>query len=286
MRPDSGKCLHYYFYFIDATLGLIYLRVPTWWAFRLQFYCNGHSWLARQLAAEDIGFTLADNAFHRIDDWQRAQELADAFSPDQLNRVLDHYAEQCCPVSGVFGQSYHWRLMQVEYATDLAFRSSVTLGLLYDQLIRESVFSVKAAQLATFLGRQITPQLAQEIGSRFSTRIEGTCVKHRFGKFLDQDVRQGRHRAAHRDHDQRCVVFQAPPKGGTPQRPRHPRQRWLAKFGQADKWKICLRAARVPHIRSDNGETSTTDAQSGFQGEGGAGCHQGREDAGRVGAAV
>ena len=26
------------------------------------------------------------------------------------------------------------------------------------------------------------PALAQEIGSRFSTRIEGTCIKHRFGK--------------------------------------------------------------------------------------------------------
>ena len=63
-------------------------------------------------------------------------------------------------------------------------------------------------------------------------------------------------------------------------------QRWLAKFGQADKWKICLRAARVPRIRSDNGKTGTSDAQSGFQGEGGTGCHQGREDAGRAGAAV
>ena len=30
VRPDSGKCLHYYFYFIDAELGLIYVRVPTW----------------------------------------------------------------------------------------------------------------------------------------------------------------------------------------------------------------------------------------------------------------
>jgi hypothetical protein len=29
LRPDTGKCLHYYFYFIDAKLGLIYLRVPT-----------------------------------------------------------------------------------------------------------------------------------------------------------------------------------------------------------------------------------------------------------------
>jgi hypothetical protein len=35
VRPDSGKCLHYYFYFIDAELGLVYLRVPTWAPFRL-----------------------------------------------------------------------------------------------------------------------------------------------------------------------------------------------------------------------------------------------------------
>jgi len=182
VRPDSGKCLHYYFYFMDAALGLIYLRVPTWCPFRLQFYCNGHNWLARQLAAEGIGYTLADNAFVRIDDWQRAQDLADALSPDQLHRTLDGYAQQCCPVSDVFGQSYHWSLMQVEYATDLAFRSAATLAPLYDQLIRQTVLSVKAEQVASFLGRHITPHLAQEIGSQFSTRIEGTCVKHRFGK--------------------------------------------------------------------------------------------------------
>ena len=60
--------------------------------FRLQFYCNGHSWLARQLAADGIDFTMADNAFLRIEDWQRAQELADAFKPDRLHRVLDRYA--------------------------------------------------------------------------------------------------------------------------------------------------------------------------------------------------
>jgi hypothetical protein len=43
VRPDSGKCLHYYFYFMDAEFGLVYLRVPTWAPFRLQVYCNGHS---------------------------------------------------------------------------------------------------------------------------------------------------------------------------------------------------------------------------------------------------
>jgi hypothetical protein len=182
VRPDSGKCLHYYFYFQDARFGLVYLRVPTWAPFRLQFYCNGHGWLARKLDASGIGYTMADNAFIRIDDWPRAQELADSLSPDQLHRTLDRYAERCCPVSEVFGQSYHWSLMQVEYATDLAFRSTASLSPLYEQLIRQTVLSVKAEQVASFLGRQITPLLAQEIGSQFSTRIEGTCVKHRFGK--------------------------------------------------------------------------------------------------------
>ncbi len=44
------------------------------------------------------------------------------------------------------------------------------------------MLSVKAEQVASFLGKKITPQLAQEVGSRFSTRIEGTCIKHRLGQ--------------------------------------------------------------------------------------------------------
>jgi hypothetical protein len=139
---------------------------------------------------------MADNAFIRIDDWARAQQLADALSPDQLHRILDHYAGLCCPVCDVFGQTYHWSLRQVEYATDLAFRSTATLGPLYDQLIRQSVLSVKAEQVASFLGRQISPQPAQEVGSQFSTRIA-------------RDVRE--------------APLQAPPQGGTPARAANPR---------------------------------------------------------------
>jgi hypothetical protein len=144
IRPDSGKCLHYYFYFQDAKFGLVYLRVPTWVPFRLQFYCNGHSWLARKLTAKSIDYTMADNAFVRIDDWTCVRQLADALSPDQLHRTLDRYAMLCCPVSDVFGQSCHWSLMQVEYGTDLAFRSTATLGPLYEQLVRQAVLNVKA----------------------------------------------------------------------------------------------------------------------------------------------
>jgi hypothetical protein len=182
LKPCPGKCLHYYFYFIDETLGLCYLRVPTWCPFRLQFYCNGHSWLARKLTAAGVEFSLADNAFLRIADFERAQALADAIKPDELHRRLDRYAKRFCPILDVFRQAYHWSLMQVEYSMDLVFRSEAILKPLYEQLSREAVLSVKAEQVASFLGKKISPLLAQEIDSRFTTRIQGTCIKHRFGK--------------------------------------------------------------------------------------------------------
>jgi len=182
LKPDSGKCLHYYFYFIDEKFGLCYLRVPTWCPFRLQFYGNGHAWLARKLTAAGIDYALADNAFVRLEDIDRAQALADTMRPDELHRRLDRYAKRFCPVTEVFGQAYHWSLMQVEYSTDLIFRSEATLKSLYESLSRQAVLAVKAEQVASFLGKKITPLLAQELGSRFATRIEGTCIKHRFAK--------------------------------------------------------------------------------------------------------
>lgn len=181
LRPTPGKCLHYYFYFIDEEVGLCYLRVPTWCPFRLQFYCNGHSWLETRLTANGIGYAMADNAFIRIDDFARAQSLSDQFKPDDLHRILDRYAAMCCPVLDVFEQKYHWSLMQTEYSTDLVFRSDATLSTLYDDISRQAVIAVKADQVSSFLGKKITPQLAQELGSRLSTRIEGTCIKHCMG---------------------------------------------------------------------------------------------------------
>ncbi|MDD5180476.1 MAG: hypothetical protein PHT15_04375 [Gallionellaceae bacterium] len=35
--------------------------------------------------------------------------------------------------------------------------------------------------MSSSLGKKVTPQLAQELGSRLSARIEGTCIKHHMG---------------------------------------------------------------------------------------------------------
>jgi hypothetical protein len=181
LRHKDAKCLHYYFYFIDAEFGLCYLRVPTWAPFRLQFYCNGHHWLAGQLRQAGIAFTQLDNTFIQIADFPRAQALADAFPVERLHRLLDRVAAQFCPVLRHFESRYHWSLMQVEYATDVVFRRQEDLRPLYDTLVRTAVHAVKPEHVATFLGRKLHPLYQDELGNDFHTRIEGTRIKHHMG---------------------------------------------------------------------------------------------------------
>jgi hypothetical protein len=183
LRPDTGKCLHYYFYFLDEELGLCYLRVPTWAPFRLQFYFNGHHWLAGQLTKRGIGFTQMDNAFLTIDDPKRAQKLVHSFSVKRLHRRLTAIVRTYCPaILDEFEAGYHWSIMQAELATDIAFRSPATLAPLYDQLVRTSIHAVKADQVATFLGRKLDPRYQGEVGNHFQTRIQGTRIKHHMGR--------------------------------------------------------------------------------------------------------
>jgi len=181
LRYKDSKCLHYYFYFLDEEFGLCYLRVPTWAPFRLQFYCNGHNWLAGQLRQEGITFTQLDNTFVALADFARAQQLADTFPVEHLHRLLDRIATEYCPVLRHFETSYHWSLMQVEYATDIVFRRQADLRPLYDTLIRTAVHAVKAENVATFLGRKLHPLYQGEVGNDFHTRIEGTRIKHHMG---------------------------------------------------------------------------------------------------------
>jgi hypothetical protein len=182
IAPKQGKCLHYYFYFIDSDFGLCYLRVPTWAPYRLQFYFNGHNWLARRLSEEGIDYTLIDNAFVSIADFDRAQEIADEFPVRALHTRLDDLARLLCPAIRHFHSGYHWSLMQVEYATDLIFTSVEALAPLYDHLVRTAAHAVKVDQIATFLGRRLDARFAGEIGNRFHTRIEGTSIKHFMGR--------------------------------------------------------------------------------------------------------
>jgi hypothetical protein len=134
LKPDDGKCLHYHVYLMDDDLGLCSLRVPTWCPFRLQFYCNGHSYLARQMSKRNLAYRVLDNAFGWIADFEQAQQLADEFRVELLHRKLDGFAERYCPVVKRCGLDYHWSLDQVEFVIDIVFRKQSDLQAIYERL--------------------------------------------------------------------------------------------------------------------------------------------------------
>ncbi len=142
LKPSQGKCLHYYFYFIDEKLGLCYVRVPKWCPFRLQIYFNGHGWLGSELPKRNID----------------------------------------CPVIGKFNLRYHWSIMQAEYATDIVFKRQQALQAIYDQLTRTAIHVVKPENVATFPGKKLHGNYQDEMGNNFNTRIEGTRIKHTMGQ--------------------------------------------------------------------------------------------------------
>lgn len=181
LKGRDGKCLHYYFYFISEEFGLCYVRVPTWAPFRLQFYCNGHNWLARQMDLKNIAYKQCDNTFLHVADPKEAQNISDSFSVDRLHKYLDEIAQRFCPILHHFQTTYRWSIMQVEYATDIMFRKQEDLRPLYETLVRTAIHAVKPDNVATFLGRKLDPQYSDELGNNFHTRIEGTRIKHHMG---------------------------------------------------------------------------------------------------------
>jgi len=181
LKKKDGRCLHYYFYFIDEMLGLCFLRVPTWAPFRLQFYCNGHNILARQMVAAGIGFSMADNAFSAIGDFPAAQVLSDQLAGEILHRRLDVHARKFCPVFDHFPKGCHWSLTQAEYSTDIIFSDAAALAPIYHDIVHTAIHAVNAGDIATFLGRKIT-NFEGEAGNDFHTRIEGTRIRHYFGR--------------------------------------------------------------------------------------------------------
>jgi hypothetical protein len=182
LKGTQGKCLHYYFYFIDPYLGYGYIRVPTWCPFKLQVYINGHNILANELEKQGIKYSMIDNAFDYIEDFSKAQEICDNIDIKKIHRRLDTLAKIYCPIYSSFNQVYHWSITQAEYATDIVFKKQEYLQSIYSELTATAIHTVKPDNIATFLGHKVDPRYQGEIGNNYNIRIEGSRIKHTMGK--------------------------------------------------------------------------------------------------------
>ena len=172
-----------YFYVLDPQLGLIHIRLTTWFPFSIQVYVNGHSWLAQEMLKRRLGFNLQDNAFTALEDSEAAQKLADSFVNLDWKKILDRLARQVNPLlfkRWFRGLSYYWVVDQAEYATDLIFTGREALAGLYPRLLDHAAVNFSAKDILTFLGRRFHPRFDGEVlTSCQKGRWPGARIKHR-----------------------------------------------------------------------------------------------------------
>lgn len=176
------KCLHFYFYFLDPELGLIHVRLQSFFPFTLQVYVNGHEWLARQLDKKKIAYRRVENAFSWIEDMKQAQKLADSFPKKNWIGLLDVFARQVNPLlkDVMSPHQYYWVTAQAEFSTDVMFKSREALQPLYQKLLKHNVLCFGAEDVLTFLGRKLHPLFQGEVGNDLKTqRVLGARIKHR-----------------------------------------------------------------------------------------------------------
>ena len=171
-----------YFYYLDPECGLIHVRIPTWFPFSIQVYVNGHEWLARQLDRAGIGYKKRDNAFLAIDDFPKAQALADQLERVKWPRLLNALARRVNPLMKdvLKGCRYRWYTDQAEMATDVVFQDVASLSPLYCKLLEHALLKLSAEDVLSFMGKKCDGRFRGEVTTDLKKTDKGFRVKHAY----------------------------------------------------------------------------------------------------------
>jgi hypothetical protein len=175
------KCLCLYFYFLDHALGLMHVRIQTWFPFTIQVCVNGHQWLARKMHRHQLPHRHLHNAFIWLQHPTRAQRFADGFPRMNWPRILMSFARRACPLFAdlLAHMQYYWVVDQAEYATDVLFKDRASLKELYQRLLNHATLCFSAEDVLSFLGRKLHGNFTGEVLNDCKKRWPGARVKHR-----------------------------------------------------------------------------------------------------------
>ena len=180
LRWDLRTCSVLYVFLMHPVLGLIHVKIQTWFPLTMQVYVNGHDYVAKTLDAAGVGYGMYDNAFTWVADGRASQAAADRFARLNWRRLLGGLARRFNPLMGkeLTGE-YYWVIDQAEYATDVLFRAASGLAGLHGRLVEHARVSVSADDVLRFLGRKPNGNFMGEAQSHVNGRVEGVRVVHR-----------------------------------------------------------------------------------------------------------
>jgi hypothetical protein len=180
---EWGKCLHLYFYVEHRRLGLLHLRLQTWFPFLIHICLNGHDWLARQMDEKGLRYRKADNRFTYLEDFHKAQELADRQLRTDWVRLCEQLRKTYHPLHDKIarpldGLSYYWTAPQTEFSSDVLFQDQRILDRLMPRLMLHGMLNLGCEQVMRFLGKQLNGQFGGEVVTDWRRGREGLRLKH------------------------------------------------------------------------------------------------------------
>ena len=187
---ESAKCTHLYHYYQHPEIGLMHIRVQTWFPFSVDVCLNGRQWLARQMDRAGLDYQQRDNCFIWVEDGAAVQRLLDEQLRTDWPALMNSFLELAHPLHGeitapMAGLSYYWSASQSEYATDVLFDQAAQLQKLYPKFIRHAISTFQSPDVLRFLGRKVPQSSGKahaaftgQVSSRLQERPEGVRIRH------------------------------------------------------------------------------------------------------------
>jgi len=178
----QARCVdHFYFYLIDKHWGPISIRFSSHLPFNVKVFLNGNRWLAREAPSQGLSVKVKDNAIIDCDDPGALQSIADTLDERKVRSVCEHWAYRLLPVLTYQERNkskfnYHWFLHQVEYAHNMAFKSSRSLTKLFHRHIAVNYEYLHTHQIQRFFGHRYKPSHDNECALRIHRKSQTVTV--------------------------------------------------------------------------------------------------------------
>lgn len=193
LRQQPSKCLHYYHYWLHRELGLCHVRLQTWLPYTAFVCVNGREMLARQFDRAGLAYVQRDNCFTAVADVVQAQALLQAQVQWDWSALLQGLVTASYPHWSQWpgmDRPYYWSAEELEWATDVMFRSRQALASWMPRFVRHGLEVLGSGDIVRFLGRKVPAHggvdghFLGEVETNYKERPEGVRVRHRLNRNL------------------------------------------------------------------------------------------------------
>jgi hypothetical protein len=218
---------HYSFHIIDPEWGHLIVKICPHPPFGAQIILNGHEYVARQAAKNDISFTKEGNCFTNVSNAAGLAGVADTMTASRcvgrLISVCERWIYSSCLCFALDLEEqrrtrfrYNFSVIQAEHSRNLLFQSGRTMEQVFDGVIDRTRSLLDMKCLKTIFGRRNRSFRRDRNGKppRFEVVIETpvyglTVFKVHFGRLTAKMYSKGERvlrieAIAHNTEDLRC----------------------------------------------------------------------------------